>query len=54
MDDFLSEARERYTAWGCDAKCTEHATRHLWNLMDMAKCHCPATITVSGDTRVLM
>jgi len=30
MKDFLGEARERYTAWGCDAKCTDEHTEHIW------------------------
>ena len=52
--DFLNEARERYVAWGCNEKCTDEATRLGGNLMDMEKCDCPADITVSGDTSIIM
>jgi len=51
--DFLKETRERYTAWGCEPRCTEHHTRHVWDLMGMKHCDCPDSITVSGDTSVI-
>lgn len=50
---FLEEARERYTAWGCNAQCTREHTRSLGALGGMKWCQCPASITISGDTRVL-
>lgn len=53
VKDFLTEAKERYTAWGCEPKCTERHTRHLWRLHGMKHCKCPATVTVSGDTSII-
>ena len=49
--DFLKEARERYTQWGCEPKCTEHHTRDFRKLHGMKHCKCPGAISISGDTK---
>tara|TARA_B110000285_G_scaffold178833_1_gene201243 strand:- start:144 stop:392 length:249 start_codon:yes stop_codon:yes gene_type:complete len=55
IQDYLHECRKRFIDWGCNAKCVD---AHTNNLQDMAsinrECQCPAPVTVSGDTRVLM
>ena len=54
VQDFLTETRERYTAWGCDPECTDRHTRSLDRLDGMRHCNCPASITVSGDTSIIL
>ena len=51
--DFLNEAKERYVAWGCNEKCTDEQMRN-GNFNGMEKCDCPADITISGDTSIIM
>jgi len=51
--DFLKEAKERYTEWGCEPKCTERHTREFKHLHGMKHCKCPGAMTVSGDTSII-
>jgi len=51
--EFLEEAKDRYTAWGCEPKCTERHTREFKRLHGMKHCKCPGAMTVSGDTSII-
>jgi hypothetical protein len=50
MHSFLGEARERYTAWGCEPKCTKDATESIEDMRQILNCKCPPSMTISGDT----